>query len=93
VTYVPIGAVSDKAMAGLKMGSGLNQLLGGAAEALTEVPFRTTGSMDNPKTAVDPELMAKNAVKGLNPEKLLKDGLQDLLKPKTPKPTVPVAPK
>lgn len=93
VTYVPIGAVSDKAMAGLKTGSSLNSILGGAAEALTEVPFRTTGSMDNPKTAVDPELMAKNAVKGLNPEKILKDGLQDLLKPKAPKPTVPVAPK
>ena len=85
VTYVPIGAVSDKAMSGLKLGSGLNSILPGVVEALTEVPFRTTGSMDNPKTSIDAEMVARNTVKKINPEKLLKDGLGDLLKPKAPK--------
>jgi len=95
ITYVPIGAVSDRAMSALKLGAGaggaLSGLLGGtAADALTTVPFRTKGSMDHPSTSVDAELMAKNAVKNINPEELIKKGLGDLLKQNLPKvPTLP----
>jgi hypothetical protein len=93
VTYVPIAALSDGATSKLGLGAGgaLGSLIPGAVDALTMVPFRTRGSMDGPSTNVDADLMAKNAVRGLQPEKLLQDGLKDLFKPREPK--LPSAPK
>jgi hypothetical protein len=87
VTYVPFGALSDKAVGALNLGVGsaLTRVLPGAIEALTEIPFRTKGSMDNPTTKVDPEMLAKNVGRSLNPERLIKDNLGDLFKKKTPK--------
>lgn len=94
VTYIPIGAVSDKVSAGLGGAGGLGKLLPGVLDAASLVPFRTSGSMDNPTTRVDPELMARNAVKAIDPEKLIKDNLKDLFKPKAPaSPTSPIPPK
>jgi hypothetical protein len=84
VTYVPIGAVSDRVVSGLNAGKGLSKLLPGVVEALTEVPFRTRGSMDAPSTEVDFELVAKNAVKQIDTEKLIDRGLKELFGPKKP---------
>lgn len=84
ITYVPFGALTDNAVGRLNLGAGsaVTRLLPGAITALTEVPFRTRGPMDNPTTALDPELLAKNVVKKVNPENIIKDTLGDLLKPK-----------
>jgi hypothetical protein len=84
VTYVPVSAVSDKALSALKIGGSLSKFIPGAVDALTEVPFRTKGPLANPKTEIDPEMILKNATKSLDP-KNLKDTIGDLLKPKTPK--------
>ncbi|MBS0196304.1 MAG: hypothetical protein JSR77_06055 [Planctomycetes bacterium] len=91
VTYIPFGALSDKAAGQLNLGAGsaITKILPGAIESLTQIPFRTKGPMGAAKTNVDPEMLAKNLGKTLNPERIIKDNLGDLLKksvPKEPKP-------
>lgn len=87
VTYVPFAAVSDRAIGALNLGAGsaLNKLIGGTTiDALTMVPIRTRGPMDQPSTNIDGEAFAKNLVKSVNPKDIIERGLGDLLKPKAP---------
>lgn len=100
ITYVPFAAVSDRAIGALNLGAGatLNKLIGGTTvDALTMVPIRTRGPMDQPSTNIDGEAFAKNLVKSVNPKDIVERGLGDLLKPKappTPSPTpAPAVPK
>ncbi len=83
VTYIPFGALSDE-VAG-KLNTGLGRLLGSTIpliEQATMIPFHTTGSFENPKTEPDMELFVKEAGQTLlRPDRLLKDGLQKLIKP------------
>ena len=65
VTYVPIEALSDKALSSLKSGTFAGQVLPGVADALREVPFRTKGPLGGAATNIDFEMVAKNAVKGI----------------------------
>jgi len=87
VTYVPFAAVSDRAIGALNLGAGsaLNKLIGGSTvDALTMVPIRTRGPMDQPSTNIDGEAFAKNLIKSVNPKDIIERGLGDLLKPKAP---------
>jgi hypothetical protein len=85
-TFAPFGALADGAAG--KLNTGLGAALGKlpGLEPLTMIPIRTRGSLDNPKTAIDPESIAKEAIKNLSPDNILKkgleDGLKDLFKPK-----------
>jgi hypothetical protein len=85
VTYVPIEALSDKALSSLKSGSFAGRVLPGVADALREVPFRTKGPLGSAGTNIDFEMVAKNAVKGIDTDKLLQEGLDKLFKPRQPK--------
>lgn len=49
VTYVPIGAVSDKAHGRYQACREPQQVSSGHRGSMTEVPFRTTGSLDTAK--------------------------------------------
>lgn len=96
ITWIPAGALTDRAL-GLFGGGGLAGLLDkltpGTVDALMKLPFRTRGSMDNPKTEPDLELYASNVVKNLKPGNLLPKEIGDLLKPKLPTaPSVPGTP-
>jgi hypothetical protein len=54
--------------------------------AASMLPFRTRGSLEDPKTSADLELFGKEVLKQLAPEKLIEkgieEGLKDLFKPK-----------
>ena len=89
ITYVPVGAVSDRVSGSLGGAGGLGKILPGVVDAASTIPFRTTGPMDNPVTRVDPELLARNAVKAIDPEKLIKDGIGDLFKKRPPQAPTP----
>ncbi|MFA6045296.1 MAG: hypothetical protein WC718_09955 [Phycisphaerales bacterium] len=83
ITWVPFGALSDKASQAFM--SGMGGFLGKASpvlDALTLVPFRTKGPLNKPTTSPDFELAGKNLLKSLKPEDLIKKGLGDLLKDK-----------
>jgi hypothetical protein len=80
VTWVPFGALADGAAG--KFNTGLGSLLGRAApvlEAASMMPFRTSGSFDKPETGPDLKLFAETTVQKLAPDKLIKEGLRDLL--------------
>jgi hypothetical protein len=85
VTYVPIEALSEKALSSLKAGTFAGKALPGVADALREVPFRTKGALGGARTSIDFEMVAKNAVKNIDAEKLIQDGLDKLFKPRQPK--------
>ena len=85
VTYVPIEALSDKALSSLKSGTFAGKVLPGVADALREVPLRTRGPLGTAGTSIDFEMVAKNAVKGIDAEKLIQEGLDKLFKPRQPK--------
>lgn len=78
-TYIPFAALSDEA-GQLFMGA-MNNVpgLGSAIDALTMMPFRTTGSLDNPQTRPDVERFAKEFIKNVRPDNVIKKGV-DLLK-------------
>jgi hypothetical protein len=83
VTWIPFGQLSSDAAK--LFGAASN--LGGSAvlDAADKVPFRTSGSLDNPTTKPDMELFAKTFIQKLSPEQLIKDRLKDLIpKPKAP---------
>lgn len=90
VTWIPIGALTDEAVGAFKTGALL-----GKSPALFEgarlLPFRTKGHLDRPDTSPDLDLFLKEIVSKIKPEKLIEQGLGDLLKskptpPKTPPP-------
>ncbi len=80
ITYAPLGALTDEALGLFK--TGLPAQLGVFNEA-TKFPFRTRGSLDDPKTVPDVELFAKDLVGNVlkEPGKIL-EGIGDLIKPK-----------
>ena len=84
ITWVPFGALSDRALGQLNLGIGgaLNKITPGAVDALTKIPFRTRGPSNNPTTNVDAELVAKNLVNQIKPEKVIDSILGNILKPK-----------
>jgi hypothetical protein len=77
VTWVPFGALADDAIRNIR---GVGAIGGAVIEATTMVPFRTKGALDKPATHLDAELFAKTAIKQLSPDKLIKQGINDLLK-------------
>lgn len=93
VTWIPAGAVTEKAMSlfNVAAGSGLGRILPGVLEPVTLLPFRTTGPMDAPRTRPDSDLVGdalKDQLKeNFDPRKLLEQ-----LKPKTPTPSAPGTP-
>jgi hypothetical protein len=88
VTYVPFGALSDRALGQLNLGVGsaISRILPGAVEALTEVPFRTKGALDKPSTGVDAEMFARNLTRSISPERVIRENLGDLIKRNLPPP-------
>lgn len=73
VTWIPLGALTDKA-AGM-FNTGLGGALGKAGlDSVSTLPFRTRGSLDKPETRADLELFAKQTLKNVNPGNLI-DGL------------------
>ncbi|HLP85278.1 MAG TPA: hypothetical protein VK157_13095, partial [Phycisphaerales bacterium] len=73
VTWVPLGALTDRA-AGM-FNTGLGSALGKAGlDSVSMLPFRTRGSLDKPNTNADLELFAKQTIKNVNPGNLI-DGL------------------
>ncbi len=72
VTFIPLGALSDEAAG--KFNTDLGKLLGNLPiiEQTTQLPWRTTGSFDNPETRPDLEAYAKNLGKQLKPLDALK---------------------
>lgn len=78
VTYIPLGALTDEAAGALN--SGLGQLLSGTPiiGQMSQVPFRTSGSLANPGTKPDMELLVKNLGGSLRPGKIVEDVLGDL---------------
>lgn len=83
VTWIPFGQLSSDTAR--LFGAAGN--LGGSAvlDAADKVPFRTSGSLDNPSTKPDLELFAKTFIQKLSPEQLIKDRLKDLIpRPKAP---------
>ncbi len=84
VTWVPLGSLTDQAAGLFKANTGLGGLVGQVPvlDAASMVPFRTRGSLDDPKTSADLELFAKNILKQVDPTKLIEKGLEGLLKKK-----------
>ncbi len=86
ITWLPVGSLTDEAANVFKSGGTLSKLFGGKdSEQLasaTMVPWRTRGTFERNKTEPDLELFAKEFVKQLKPEDLIKKGLEDLLNKK-----------
>jgi len=82
ITWIPFGALTDQASGALNIGVGsaLSRVTPGLLDALTMIPFKTRGPMNQPRTGADAELLGKNLVNKINPENLIRDGLGDLLK-------------
>jgi hypothetical protein len=80
-TYVPFAALTDEA--GSAFTGAINKIpgLGETIQALTLMPFHTTGSLNSPQTKPDVEKFAKEFIKKLNPDDLIKKGV-DLFKDK-----------
>lgn len=78
-TYIPFAALTDEA-GQLFMGA-MNNIpgLGSAIDALTLMPFRTTGPLSNPQTRPDVERFAKEFIKNVRPDNVIKKGV-DILK-------------
>ena len=91
ITWIPFGALSDRALGQLNLGIGgaLNKFTPGAVDALTKIPFRTRGPSNNPSTQPDAELIAKNLVNQIKPEKVIDNILGNILKPKPAEPAAP----
>lgn len=92
VTYVPLSALSGKALGQLNTGGIAGKL--GLIDQNTGVPITTRGSLDSPKTELDVGLFFKETGDKLlsDPGKLIEKGLGDLLKPKSPPPSNPATP-
>lgn len=83
VTWIPFGQLSSDAA---RLFGAAGNLGGGALlQAADRVPFRTSGSLDNPSTRPDMELFAKTFVEKLSPEELIKDRLKDLIPKPSPR--------
>ncbi len=87
ITWLPVGALTDEAAGLFKSSTDFTKLLGGKGEdkdlsAATMVPWRTRGTFERNKTEPDLELFAKEVIKKLKPEDLIKKGVEDLLKKK-----------
>ena len=94
LTYVPVSAVSDETVGIFKGGAAnsINKVLGQAAPVLdggAMLPFRTRGPMDNPRTAPDLELFAKDFLKNVDTKGLIEQGLDRLLKDRLRPPANP----
>ncbi len=76
-TYVPFGALSDEAAGIYKKSLGNVPVLNELIQAATLMPFKTTGSFDNPKTEPDLERFVQEFGKRIRPDDLLKKGLED----------------
>jgi hypothetical protein len=73
VTWIPFGALSDKVAGTVKLNSGLGSAIGRVLplEGVTAIPFRTTGTFAKTGTTLDAELMGKNLVDTVRPDKVL----------------------
>ncbi len=73
VTFIPLGALTDEAAGAFN--TDLGKLMGKLPiiEQTSMLPFRTTGSFDDPKTKPDLEAYAKNLGQELNPIKRIKE--------------------
>lgn len=84
VTWLPVGALTDEAIGLFKAGGGLSRILGGSDQEIfgvsTLLPWRTRGSFGNTRTQPDLELFAKEFVRQIKPDDLIKRGIEDLLK-------------
>lgn len=77
LTWIPFGQLSSDAA---KLFGAAGNFGGSAVlQAADMVPFRTSGSLDNPSTKPDLELFAKTFIQKLSPEQLIKDRLKDLI--------------
>jgi hypothetical protein len=91
LTWIPFGQLSGDASR-LFGGGGLGRVAP-VLKAADMVPFRTTGSLDNPTTKPDLELFAQTFIQNLSPEQAVKGLLDGLLRPPAqPAPTTPPAP-
>lgn len=76
-TYVPFAALSDEAAGAFKASLGNVPVLSDVLKAATLMPFKTSGSFDNPKTEPDLEQFVKEFGKSIRPDELLKKGLEE----------------
>lgn len=76
-TYVPFGALSDEAAGLYKKSLGNVPVLNELIQAATQMPFKTTGSFDDPKTEPDLERFVQEFGKKIRPDELLKKGLEN----------------
>ena len=77
VTWIPLGALTDKA-AGV-FNTGIGGTLGKIGlDRMSTLPFRTRGSMDKPETNADLELFGKQTIKNINPGNLINDLLKGI---------------
>lgn len=89
ITYLPVGSLTDEAAGVFK--SGVGQLLGGAGalEQATMVPFRTRGTFESAETRPDLELFAREFTRQISPDRILQEGLRDLLEGQGNRPREP----
>jgi hypothetical protein len=90
VTWIPAGALTDRALGMFNIGLGafLAKLTPGLLEPLTLMPFRTRGPIDKPSTSAAVDLVGKDVLDQLR--KL--DPRRIMTTPKPPTPTTPTAP-
>ena len=80
VTWIPIGALSDEAAGRLNTGLGKSiGVLSPDLERLTMIPFRVRGPTESPSVEIDFELLAQSLVDQLRPDKVIQQGINDLL--------------
>ncbi|GDX98226.1 hypothetical protein LBMAG48_06300 [Phycisphaerae bacterium] len=77
VTWIPLGALTDKAAGVFNTGIGgtLDKI---GLDRMSTLPFRTRGSMDKPETNADLELFGKQTIKNINPGNLINDLLKGI---------------
>jgi len=73
VTWIPFGALSDKAAGLVKLNSGVGSAIGRVLpiEGITAIPFRTSGTFAKTGTTLDAELLAKNLIDTVRPDKVI----------------------
>lgn len=97
VTYVPTAAAAPGLLGNLNhtIGGVLGKISPGVIEKITDIPVRTQGPLESPRTAYSPQLVLDEFKDALKPENLIK-GIGDLLggnkEQPTPKPAAPSKP-
>lgn len=86
VTWIPFGALSDKAAGLVKLNSGVGSAIGRVLpiEGITAIPFRTSGTFAKTGTKLDAELLTKNLVDTVRPDKVI-ERLPELIPGGVPK--------